>query len=124
MTIHLTHVILFVSDMQRSMDFYCTILGLKALSASPGWSEIDAGPGPKLALHATREPAQPYPRSHTLPPGQAQLTFAVDHIDGLCAALREHGAPVEGPMDQPEIGLRTAYVRDPDGAALQITQPL
>ena len=124
MTIHLTHVILFVSDMQRALDFYCTILGLKSLSTSPGWSEIDTGPGPKLALHASREPRIATFPSHTLPPGQVQLTFGVDHIDGLCAVLREHGAPVEGPMDQPEIGLRTAYVRDPDGAALQITQPL
>lgn len=124
MTIRLTHVILFVSDMQRSLDFYCTIIGLKALSTSPGWSEIDAGPGPKLALHASREPHIVPASSHTLPPGQIQLTLGVDHIDGLCAILREHGAPVEGPMDQPEIGLRTAYVHDPDGAALQITQPL
>ncbi len=124
MAIYLNHVIIFVANMQRSLDFYCNILGLKALITSDGWSEIDAGPGPKLALHATSAvEANPSP-SHTLPPGQIQLTFMVADIDGLCAALRAHGAPVDGPGNQPEIGLRTAYIRDPDGTALQLAQAL
>jgi len=124
MTIHLTHAIVFVSDMQRALDFYCNILGLPAATTSAGWSVLDAGPGPKLALHATPEAPLALSRAHSLPPGQVQLTFSVAAIDALCAELRARGAPVDGPADQPEIGLRTAYVRDPDGAALQLTQPL
>ena len=124
MSIHLEHAIVFVTDMQRSLDFYCNIIGLKAAMTSPGWSELDAGPGPKLALHTTRETAPALPRSHTLPPGQVQLAFIVTDIDVLCDSLRASGAPLEGPMDQPEIGLRSAYVRDPDGTALQLAQPL
>lgn len=124
MSIHLDHVIIFVANMQHSLDFYCNIIGLKSLSTSAGWSEIDAGPGPKLALHATQETQPAAALSHSLPPGQIQLTFMVTDIDSLCAVLRAHGAPVDGPGDQPEIRLRTAYLRDPDGTALQLAQPL
>jgi catechol 2,3-dioxygenase-like lactoylglutathione lyase family enzyme len=124
MTIYLTHTIVFVSNMQRALDFYCNILGLTAATTSPGWSVLDAGPGPKLALHLTPEPPSAPAPGPTLPPGQVQLTFSVAAIDVLCADLRSRGFTVTGPADQPEIGLRTAYVRDPDGTALQLTQPL
>ena len=45
------YVIVFVSDMKRSVSFYRDVLGLPLKFESPGWTEF-ATDGATLALHS------------------------------------------------------------------------
>ena len=46
------YVIIFVSDMKRSVSFYRDVLGLPLRFESPGWTEF-ATDGATLALHSS-----------------------------------------------------------------------
>jgi predicted enzyme related to lactoylglutathione lyase len=124
MTLQLDTTIIFVADMQRALDFYIRQLGLEAVSTSGHWSLLNAASQTKLALHYTTELRLGNADSPTLPPGQVQLTFRLNGIDALCASLHAQGVKITGPMDIPDIGLRVAYLRDPDGTALQLVEQI
>ena len=49
------YVIVFVSDMKRSVSFYRDVLGLPLRFESPEWTEF-ATEGATLALHASEGP--------------------------------------------------------------------
>ncbi|HYT27805.1 MAG TPA: VOC family protein, partial [Ktedonobacteraceae bacterium] len=82
----LDYVIVYVSDMQRSLAFYRDVLGLTLKFTSPGWTEFVTG-STTVALHTTRgEKSTEVP---SLPPaGQAQLGFTVDDLQATYEALK------------------------------------
>jgi catechol 2,3-dioxygenase-like lactoylglutathione lyase family enzyme len=48
-------VMIYVSEMKRSLRFFIETLGMKLVEqAGDGWAVIDAGGGFRIALHATR----------------------------------------------------------------------
>lgn len=54
--------------------------------------------------------------------GSAQHTVLVDDIDGFLAGLAERGI-AGGPVETMDVGVRHAYVTDPDGNRLQVGEP-
>jgi predicted enzyme related to lactoylglutathione lyase len=55
----------------------------------------------------------------------AALVFAVEGLDAYCAGLRAKGIEfVSAETDHPEWGLRTAFLRDPDGNLLCLYEAL
>ena len=42
----LNHAVLFVSDLNRAMEFYCTVLGMKVIAREPGPSYRAVGEAP------------------------------------------------------------------------------
>lgn len=121
------HAGMTVADMDRTIAFYCGLLGLELvlrkpqpkgevafLSASGGMLEILGRPGAV--------------RSVDVQPGTAgvrHLTFAVTDVDGLVAELEAAGVEIiERPRDahNTELIRRVAFCRDPDGIQVELIQ--
>ena len=111
---------IFVTDMSRAVEFYCGALGL-ALKQRWGdhFAAIDAGDGLLLGLH---------PASPTAPPpgtsGSIQIGLNVDaKLDDVVEQLRARGVKFRGPIvDDPEGGVRIAFLADPDGNDLYLCE--
>jgi catechol 2,3-dioxygenase-like lactoylglutathione lyase family enzyme len=107
---------IYVSDMQRAVDFYHDTLGLNLVfRAGDHWAELDAGGGLHLGLHpaSARSPAPGTP-------GGITVGLAVDEpIAHVVATLEQRGVTVHGPVID-EGGLALAFFADPDGNPLYL----
>lgn len=108
------HVVVYVSDMNRAVEFYTTVLRL-TLAARYGdhYAQVDAGKGLTLGLHPAG-PESPKPGSR----GAVLVTFGVtDAIEREVDALKARGVSFAGPVrnDDP---VKLAYFADPDGNPL------
>jgi lactoylglutathione lyase len=53
------------------------------------------------------------------------LVFGVENVDAAWQALSQQGPQMlVGPADHPDWGMRSAYLRDPDGNLIELYQPL
>jgi len=107
-------VMIVVSDMSRSIEFYRDVLGLNLQFETPRWTEFDVG-GVKLALHIEG------PHLTVNPQGGVGFGFYVDDIESTLAELSGRGARVVH-KSQEEFGI-LALVPDPDGYVVQLCQP-
>ena len=105
-------VTLQVADLQRSIDFYTTKLGLK-LKARYGdeFAVIDA-PGVAIGLH---------PATDTAPPGTVSIGFGVDDVEEGRKQLQGRGIVTDGDIiaDPP---MRFVFLKDPDGVQLYLAE--
>jgi glyoxylase I family protein len=124
----LEHVGMTCSDLDRTMDFYCGLLGLKlALRKTSPNNEViflDTGAG-MLEIGC---PAAEVTRSRDVPPHEAgirHITFAFDNVDAMVARLNAAGVEtIEGPRPAffNEMLKRVAFVRDPDGILVELIE--
>jgi lactoylglutathione lyase len=116
----LDYVIVYVSDMQRSLAFYRDTLGLTLKFTSPGWTEFVTGTT-TIALHVVAgEKAITTP---SLPPaGQAQIGFMVDDLEATYEALKAQDVVFSLPPKTQNSGARLAVLHDPDGLGITIQQ--
>jgi lactoylglutathione lyase len=116
----MTQVIVYVSNMQQSVRFYRDLLGLKLISESEQWSEFEVGPA-HLALHwsSLDDEVQGQP---VVAAGNAELVFEVNDLDKACAEIRQKGGAVEGPSLMEGPNVRVAFLRDPDGMAIELIE--
>lgn len=110
----LSHTIVFVSDMSRSVAFYRHVLGLAVRFESPKWTEFNT-PGTTLALHLADLPAQNNPSPDAIPAGICQLSFAVDDLDAFHQEMIAKGVVCLQPPEVEDFGGRLAAYADPDG---------
>ena len=138
------HVSFAVSDMDRSLAFYCEGLGFEvrndrtvqgnfpeAVTALEGaHMRIVHLRGHSLGLELIEyiAPRGKSPAPRTCDIGSAHICFVVDDIDGEMKKLRACGArfvsaamTVEG---GPNAGNRMVYFLDPDGIPIELTQPV
>jgi lactoylglutathione lyase len=114
------YIVVYVSDMQRSVAFYRTVLGLPLKFTSPGWSEFDTG-SLTLALHygggtvLAEQPGRP-------PAGVAHLAFVVGDIQSTYEALQAMGASFSLPPQIQVTGNTIAVLHDPDGFGITLQQ--
>jgi lactoylglutathione lyase len=120
------YVILIVADLDRTLQFYTEVLGLRLGHRAGDYAQCATG-ATRLGFY-TREamaktlgmPLEP-PAAHT--PG-FELGFKVDDVDAAFTELVKRGAtPVTPPVTRP-WGQRTAYIQDPDGYLIELAQPL
>jgi lactoylglutathione lyase len=116
------YVVLVVSDLDRSLEFYVGTLGLALGHRSGLYAQLDTGPT-RLALYQ-REGMEGTLGRSLAPPDPAapgfEIGFKVPDVDAAYAELVAAGAePVGPPVDRP-WGQRTAYVRDPDGHLIEL----
>jgi lactoylglutathione lyase len=127
MAIELTHIWLLVEDMPRALGFYRDTLGLAVASDLGAFVELNANERFLLALFERGAMRESEPQIAISPvAGQhAALVFAVDGLDAYCADLRAQGVEfASAEADHPEWGLRTAFLRDPDGNLLCLYESL
>ncbi|HTO24405.1 MAG TPA: VOC family protein [Gaiellaceae bacterium] len=123
MALRLDHVVIAVSDYERSNAFYRDVLGIELLELEYGRVAYRLADGQQLNVHGPG--ATPNPRAaDPVKPGNSDLCFVWDGTpDEALAHLERHGVALElGPT--PRQGGRGAgtsvYFRDPDGSLLEL----
>lgn len=124
---------LLVVDFAACFRFYRDVIGL-----DPTWGDEESsyasfahqGSRQKvLALFGRQEMAEAIGTDQLPLAAAAQdrvmYIFEVGDVDGAWARLQAQGSDlVAEPRDHPEWGIRSAYVRDPDGNLLELTGEL
>ena len=114
------YIIVFVSDMQRSVAFYRDVLGLPLKFTSPGWTEFNTG-SVTIALHTTGGEGSSQMVSLP-PPGNAQIGFMVDDIQSAYEELQAQGASFSLSPQKQNSGVILAVLNDPDGLGITLQQ--
>jgi catechol 2,3-dioxygenase-like lactoylglutathione lyase family enzyme len=109
---------IFISDMDRAVDFYTKSLGLP-LAGRWGneYASIDLGKGIAIGLHPAQS-RSPKPGSH----GAIQIGLAVDKpLEDEIKDLQSRGVVFHGPIiDDGQV--RIAFFGDPDGNDLYLVE--
>lgn len=107
---------IFVSDMDRSVNFYTKTLGLKlAQRFGNHWASVEAG-RLTIGLHPASN-ANSAGRN-----GSTQIGLELEgDIEDSVANLKQQGVQFRGPVSQDNAG-KTAYFEDPDGNLLYMIQ--
>jgi len=123
------HTMLRVTDLQRSLDFYIGLLGMRLLRrqdypagrftlAFLGCEDEEAG----TTLELTHNWDQETPYVHGTFFGHVAL--AVEDLYGCCSALAEKGVNITrppGPMKYSPTLI--AFIEDPDGYKIELIEP-
>lgn len=122
MTPALDHVVIAVSDWERSNAFYRDVLSAELVELDKGRWAYALG-GTRLNVHGPG--STPHPRAaDPVRPGNSDLCFVWDGpAEEAAAHLRARGVEVElGPVER--AGARgngtSVYFRDPDGSLLEL----
>jgi lactoylglutathione lyase len=115
------HTMVRVSDLEKSLDFYCNKLGLKEVRRM----DVPAG---RFTLVFVAPPGQEDrqveltynwdPESYGEGRNFGHLAFEVDDIYATCAQLRSAGVTINRP---PRDG-KMAFVRSPDNISIELLQ--
>lgn len=101
----------FVSNMDRAVEFYTQVLGLKLTNRfGDSWATVEAGKGLTIGLH----PASPkYPAPGTK--GGVMLGMEIEGpIDKVVAGLSQKGVRFKDSVIKSEAG-NFIHLEDPDG---------
>jgi lactoylglutathione lyase len=115
------HTMVRVSDLERSLDFYCNKLGLKELRRN----DYEAGRFTLVFLAAPGDDEAQVELTYNWDPedyGEGRnfghLAYAVDNIYDTCQKLLDGGVTINRP---PRDG-RMAFVRSPDNISIELLQ--
>ena len=120
------YVMVVVSDMNRSVEFYRDKLGIPLKFQTPDWTEFQTE-GSTLALHGGGTPQLPQSgQGATVPKaGICTFGFTVSNIDQTYADLKANGVQfVLPPKTQEAEGIKLAVAVDPDGMTISFTELL
>jgi lactoylglutathione lyase len=122
------HTMVRVTDIDKSLDFYCNKLGMTEirrreskegrftlifLASSDDVAAGKAGNAPLVELTYNWDP-EPYTGGRNF----GHLAYEVDDIYALCASLMKAGVTINRP---PRDG-RMAFIRSPDNISIEILQ--
>lgn len=115
------HTMVRVSDVEKSLDFYCNKLGLKEIRRT----DNEAGRFTLIFLAAPGDESAQVELTHNWDPevyGEGRnfghLAYAVDDIYAVCQRLMDQGVTINRP---PRDG-RMAFVRSPDNISIELLQ--
>lgn len=119
----LDHVVIAVTDYERSNRFYADVLSVDVQELSRGRYAYRLANGQQLNVHGPG--ASPVPRAaDPVKPGNSDLCFVWDGTpEEAITHLLSHGVPVElGPAARTGGSGRgtSVYFRDPDGTLLEL----
>lgn len=119
----LDYVVLIVSDLDRSLAFYTSTLGLELQHRAEEYAQMRAGTT-RLSLY-TRNAMTKTLGIEGAPRTSApafELGFKVSDCDAAFAELVAAGVQAVVPPTTRPWGQRTAYVRDPDGNLIELAE--
>ncbi len=101
----------FVSNMDRAVQFYTGVLGLELTNRfGNDWVTVEAGKGLTIGLHPS---SSKYPAPGTK--GATMIGLEIDEpIEGVVARLSKKGVQFTGSVLRGESG-NFVYLEDPDG---------
>ena len=117
----LGHVVLYVSDIQRSRAFYRDVLGFREIFAAPSAAVYSSGrTHHELLLLGVGPDAQPIPQGRRV--GMYHFGLKVGDSDDELRAARDAviaaGATIVGASDH--VVTHSLYLRDPDGNEIEL----
>jgi catechol 2,3-dioxygenase-like lactoylglutathione lyase family enzyme len=119
------HVVLTTADLERCLDFYTRVLGMRVERFGEGRIALRFGEH-KFNVHPPGFDAGIKARVPT--PGSLDLCFLADRpLDEVIAHLKASGVAIEeGPVVRTgaRFAIRSVYVRDPDGNLIEISEPV
>jgi catechol 2,3-dioxygenase-like lactoylglutathione lyase family enzyme len=137
----LHHIGLTVSDLERSIDFYCAILGctVRERSETSGFevesltgvagahimtADLELDGGTVLELLQYLAPRGERLAQMRFQPGHSHVGFRVDDVDAAYERLAARGAEPTSPITIKEPGsawdgVRAFYALDPDGRTVE-----
>jgi len=114
---NLNHVSITVTDIEKTREFYSTVLGFKEIARPafdfPGiWYSL----GGDLSLHIilNDELVRPAVERETIVARYPHFAVWTDDCDATAAKINALGLPVRDVVSGP-TGLRQVFVKDPDG---------
>ena len=119
------HLVLTVADIDRTVEFYTRILGMKKIEFGEGRIALTCGEQ-KINLHQLGKECEP--KAEQVKAGSADLCFIIDTpIAQAIEHLQQHGVElIEGPINRTGASgkIISAYLRDPDGNLLEVSNYL
>jgi len=110
-----------VTDLEKSLEFYCTKLGLKEM----GRFDVEEGRFSLVFLAAEGDEEAQVELTYNWDPEPLEggrnfghLAYRVDNIYETCQRLLDHGVTINRP---PRDG-RMAFVRSPDNISIELLQ--
>jgi uncharacterized glyoxalase superfamily protein PhnB len=104
--------ILYVSDMEGSVHFYCDVLGFAVKNRVDGWASLNCGAAEvMLSLPNDHIPFEK-------PKFTGSFYFHTQEVDALWERLREK-AKIVYPIENFEYGMREFAIEDVNGYILQ-----
>ena len=121
------HTMLRVGDLDRSLQFYCDVLGMQLLRKKdyPGgkFTLAFVGYGPESEGAVIELTHNWGTDSYDIGDGYGHVALGVDDIYGTCDAIKARGGEVTrepGPMKHGTTVI--AFVKDPDGYKIELIQ--
>lgn len=105
-------VILLVSDMEKSINFYKDTLGLELKTRTKEWTEFIKN-GTVLALHPAKR--------RKLRQDGVYIGFRVGNLGDVCDKLKEKGVKFLQEIGEDAFG-KHAIIEDPDGYRISIIE--
>jgi lactoylglutathione lyase len=116
------YIMVTVSNMARSVEFYKDKLGIPMKFGTPEWTEFQTG-NTTLALHGGGKPQDAPKDSGAHQAGTCSIGFNVDNLDLAYEQLQAKGVRfVMPPTERPGEGIKLAVAVDPDGLAISFGQ--
>lgn len=127
----LSHIRLLTNQFPEMFRFYHDALDLRVRWGDEHgvYADLDTGTGVDIALFSRERIAEIVGTSdkpqYTAAQDPIMLIIAVDDVDFRANRLIEHGARlVNPPADQPDHGIRSAHLRDPDSNLIELNSEL
>lgn len=109
---------MFVTDLQRSIDWYVRVLGFQVEWTAADHAGVRLGPALIVLVHVATATAPVRVKN------ACHLRLA-SSVDDYVAEISATGQPLAAiAQDRPEYGIREASVCDPDGNAIYIGREL
>jgi lactoylglutathione lyase len=115
------HTMVRVTDLEKSLNFYCNALGLKEIRRK----DVPAGRFTLVFLGAPENPESQIELTYNWDPEQytggrnfGHLAYSVDNIYESCQRLMDSGVTINRP---PRDGYM-AFVRSPDNISIELLQ--
>lgn len=112
------HTAYNVTDMEKSLDFYCKVLGfthafsIKNAQNEPWIEYLKVGGGQFIELFYGGQ-------ANTVSGSYAHLCLEVDDIEEIAARLTKMGAPLDTPPQQGKDANWQCWTHDPDGNRIE-----
>ena len=123
---NIMHVAVYATDIRRSAEFYCRVLGSEQVftvngdDGEPNMMYLRLAPGQYIEMFRAPEGAGIVKS----PVGFAHLCLTVPDIQSAAEAIRASGWPIRVEPKAGKYGNYQFWIRDPDGMDIEIMQIL
>jgi lactoylglutathione lyase len=127
MPMRILHTMLRVGDLERSLQFYTQVLGMKLLRRKDypdgKFTLAFVGYGPESEQSALELTHNWYAKSYEIGSGYGHVALEVDDAYAACAEIRARGGMVTREAGPMKHGITViAFVQDPDGYKIELIQ--